>query len=63
MKNVANPNSYTADQIAKYKDGSDPDNYPNVPHLKNLLNSGSGFQTNHSLSFMVVMTRIHIFFR
>jgi TonB-linked SusC/RagA family outer membrane protein len=52
MKNIANPNSYTADQIAKYKDGSDPDNYPNVPHLKNLLNSGSGFQTNHSLSFM-----------
>lgn len=43
---------YTADQIAKYKSGSDPDNYPNVPHLKNLLNSGSGFQTNHNLSFM-----------
>lgn len=51
-KNVAAPNSYTADQIAKYKDGSDPDNYPNVPHLQNLLNSGSGFQTNHSVSFM-----------
>jgi len=42
---------YTAEEIAKYKDGSDPDNYPNVPHLKNLLNSGSGFQTNHNLSF------------
>ena len=41
-----------SEQIAKYKDGSDPDNYPNVPHLKNLLNSGSGFQTNHTLSFM-----------
>lgn len=51
-KNIAAPNSYTADQIAKYKDGSDPDNYPNVPHLKNLLNSGSGFQTNHNVSFM-----------
>ena len=43
---------YTADQIAKYKDGSDPVNYPNVPHLKNLLNTGSGFQTNHNLSLM-----------
>ena len=43
---------YTADQIAKYKNGSDPDNYPNVPHLKNLLNSGSGFQTSHNLNFM-----------
>ena len=52
MKNVANPNSYTAEQIAKYKDGSDPDNYPNVPHLKNLLNTGSGFQTSHNLNFM-----------
>ena len=51
-KNIAAPNSYTAEQIAKYKDGSDPDNYPNVPHLKNLLNSGSGFQTDHNLSFM-----------
>jgi len=43
---------YTDAEIAKFKDGSDPDNYPNVPHLKNLLNSGSGFQTNHNLSFM-----------
>ncbi len=51
-KNIAAPNSYTAEQIAKYKNGSDPDNYPNVPHLKNLLNSGSGFQTNHNVNFM-----------
>jgi len=43
---------YTAEQIAKYKDGSDPDNYPNVPHLKNLLNTGSGFQTSHNVNFM-----------
>lgn len=43
---------YTADQIAKYKSGSDPDNFPNVAHLKDLLNSGSGFQTNHNLTFM-----------
>ena len=43
---------YTADQIAKYKDGSDPDNYPNVSHLKDLLSTGSGFQTSHNLNFM-----------
>ncbi|MBL4561628.1 MAG: TonB-dependent receptor [Labilibaculum sp.] len=42
---------YSDDQIAKYKDGSDPDNYPNSFHLKDLLNSGSGFQTNHNLNF------------
>lgn len=43
---------YTAEAIAKYKDGSDPDNYPNVPHLKNLLSTGSGFQTSHNMNFM-----------
>jgi TonB-linked SusC/RagA family outer membrane protein len=55
LKNEANANEgkapvYTADEIAKFKSGSDPDTYPNVPHLKNMLTSGSGFQTNHNLS-------------
>jgi TonB-dependent starch-binding outer membrane protein SusC len=57
LKNEANENeglakTYTDEEIAKYKSGSDPDNYPNVPHLKNLVTSGSGFQTNHNLNFM-----------
>ena len=43
---------YTDAEIALFKSGSNPDNYPNVPHLKNLLTSGSGFQTNHNLNFM-----------
>jgi TonB-linked SusC/RagA family outer membrane protein len=56
-KNLANANdgkaaAYTADQIAAFTSGSDPNNYPDVAHLKNLLNSGSGFQTNHNLNFM-----------
>lgn len=51
-KNVAAPNTYTDEEIEKFKNGSDPDNYPNVPHLKNLLSTGSGFQTNHNLNFM-----------
>ncbi|SDK00179.1 TonB-linked outer membrane protein, SusC/RagA family [Catalinimonas alkaloidigena] len=56
LRNEANRNegrapAYTADEIAKFRNGSDPDNYPNVPHLQNLLTSGSGFQTNHALSF------------
>lgn len=56
-RNLANANdgkaaAYTADQIAAFASGSDQDNYPNVPHLKNLLNSGDGFQTNHNVSFM-----------
>lgn len=57
LRNEANANmgqsaAYSAEDIQKFRDQSDPDNYPNVPHLKNLLNSGSGFQTNHNLSFM-----------
>lgn len=56
LRNEANTNAgqaktYTDDDIAKFKSGSDPDKYPNVPHLKNLLNSGTGFQTNHNLNF------------
>lgn len=56
MRNEANANvgqgkTYSDEEIEKFRTGSDPDKYPNVPHLKNLLNSGSGFQSNHSLSF------------
>lgn len=50
MRNTTLP--YSESDIQKFRDQSDPDNFPNVPHLKNLLNSGSGFQTNHNLSFM-----------
>jgi TonB-dependent starch-binding outer membrane protein SusC len=41
----------TADIVAKYQSGADPDNYPNVFHLKDLVNSGSGFQQYHNASF------------
>jgi TonB-linked SusC/RagA family outer membrane protein len=37
---------YTADQIQKFKDGSDPYNYPNTDWLK-LFYTGNGFQQNH----------------
>jgi len=37
--------------VALYQAGTDPDNYPNVSHLRNLLTSGTGFQTNHNISF------------
>lgn len=50
MKNMGKQEAYTAEQIQKYRDGSDPDNYPNVNHLKWLLESGSGFQHQHNLS-------------
>lgn len=56
LRNEANSNmnispAYTSAEIELFKNQSDPDNYPNVPHLKNLLNSGSGLQTSHNFSF------------
>lgn len=49
MKNMDRQEAYTAEQIQKYRDGSNPDNYPNVNHLKWLLDSGSGFQHRHTV--------------
>lgn len=49
MRNMGRQEAYTAEQIQKYRDGSDPDNYPNVNHLKWLLESGSGFQHQHNI--------------
>lgn len=56
LRNEANSNmggssSYTDAEIELFRNQSDPDNYPNVPHLKNLLKSGSGMQTSHNFSF------------
>ncbi len=42
---------WTAEEIEKFRSGSDPDNYPNANHYDYLMNSGSGFQTNHNLRF------------
>ncbi|MDR1555823.1 MAG: TonB-dependent receptor [Tannerellaceae bacterium] len=40
---------YTAEQIQKYKDGSDPVNYPNTDAFREVLNTA--LQTQHNLSF------------
>ncbi len=50
MRNMGKQEAYTAEQIQKYRDGSDPDNYPNVNHLKWLLETGSGFLHQHNVS-------------
>ena len=50
MHNMGRQDAYSAEQIEKYRNGSDPDNYPNVNHLKWLLESGSGFQHQHNVS-------------
>ena len=50
MHNMGRQDAYNQEQIEKFRNGSDPDNYPNVNHLKWVLNSGSGFQHQHNLS-------------
>ena len=48
MRNMNRPEAYSEEDIQKYKNNSDPDNYPNVNHLEWLLKSGSGFQHRHN---------------
>lgn len=50
MNNMDKTDAYLPEEIEKYRNGSDPDNYPNVNHLKWLLETGSGFQHQHNLS-------------
>ena len=40
---------YTSEEIQKFKDGSDPDNYGNANYLDEVL-SRNGFQTGHDIS-------------
>lgn len=50
LMNEAVPGAYTPEQIEKYRNGSDPDNYPNVNYA-DLVFKKSTFQTGHNLSF------------
>ncbi|MCD8042178.1 MAG: TonB-dependent receptor [Tannerellaceae bacterium] len=49
MRNMGRQEAYTKEQIQLFREGSDPDNYPDVNHLKWLLDSGSGFQQRHTV--------------
>ncbi len=50
MFNIANgTQTYSAEDIAKYKNQSDPDNYPNTNFLDETF-SRNGFQTGHDFS-------------
>jgi TonB-linked SusC/RagA family outer membrane protein len=50
MLNEAQPGAYTDAQIQKYKDGSDPDNYPDMDYI-DLVFKKSTLQTGHNISF------------
>ncbi|HEY9259426.1 TonB-dependent receptor [Chitinophaga sp.] len=49
LMNEAQPGSYTDEQIQKFKDGSDPDNFPNVNYT-NASFKKNFLQTGHNLS-------------
>jgi TonB-linked SusC/RagA family outer membrane protein len=50
LLNEAQPGAYTDAQIQKFRDGSDPDNYPNIDYAKEVFKK-STLQTGHNLSF------------
>ncbi len=49
LLNEAQPGAYTEAQIQKFRDGSDPDNYPNVNYVDEVFKK-STLQTGHNLS-------------
>ncbi len=51
LTNAGGSPQFSAEEIALFKSGEDPDNYPNKRHYDDLITSGSGFQHNHHLSF------------
>lgn len=49
MTNMGRAEVYSSEDIQKYRNGSNPDEYPNANHLEWLLGSGSGFQQQHNV--------------
>ena len=49
LMNEAQPGSYTEEEIQKFRNGTDPDHYPNENYLDKVLKK-STFQTGHNLS-------------
>ena len=50
-KNEGNTPTYTPEDIAKYRNGTDPDNFPDTYWL-DLLLQGNGFTQNHNISLI-----------
>lgn len=49
LMNEAIPGSYSDEQIQKFKDGSDPDNFPNANYINSVFKKGT-LQTGHNVS-------------
>ncbi|WP_455622037.1 SusC/RagA family TonB-linked outer membrane protein [Parabacteroides sp.] len=50
LRNGGGTPQYSEEELAKFRSGEDPDNYPNKRHYDDLVSSGSGFQTDHYVS-------------
>ncbi|MBO9592950.1 MAG: TonB-dependent receptor [Niabella sp.] len=48
-RNEATPGTYTEEEIRKFRDGSDPDHYPDVNYIDLMFKKGT-LQTGHNLS-------------
>lgn len=57
MRNMGKQEAYLPEQIQKYRDGSDPDNYPNVNHQNGCWNPVLVFNTNIILAYKEEMLR------
>ncbi|MBL7735822.1 MAG: TonB-dependent receptor [Chitinophagaceae bacterium] len=49
-QNIGNPATYTPEELQKFKDGSDPDHFPNTDWVNSILSLNAPM-TRHTLSF------------
>lgn len=59
-ENIGNPATYTPEQLQKFKDGSDPDHYPNTDWVGEVLSDNAPI-TRHSISFSGGSQRIRVY--
>ncbi|GAA4305441.1 TonB-dependent receptor [Compostibacter hankyongensis] len=59
-KNVGLPAAYTDEQLQKFRDGSDPDHYPNTDWVHRILNFQAPM-TRHTLSFTGGTQKVRIY--
>lgn len=59
-QNIGNPATYTPEQLEKFRDGSDPDRFPNTDWANEVLNKNAPV-TRHNLSFSGGSERIRFY--
>lgn len=59
-ENIGNPRTFTDEELQKFKDGSDPDHYPNTDWVNEIINFQAPI-TKHNLSFTGGSGKIRFF--